>query len=91
MVNQPQANPAPHPIDYMALALALIGGSYMFSGSLPPKYAGPLMAVYAACKFYTKLLGSRQDRDALQQGEALGQEIQTDLAIASAKKAEPVN
>ena len=86
----PQANPKPHPVDWLALLMVGLGALTQFEGILPVKYVGPILFAYALAKTYTKWLGSREQKDALDEGRELGQELQTDLEVMNAKKAEPV-
>ena len=88
----PQANPAPHPIDYIAL-LCLLVGAASSSGIvdlLPSRYAGFLYLFSGLCVTYTKWLGSQQDRNALTEGQALGADLKLDIEVASAKPATPI-
>ena len=91
-MNQPQANPTPHPVDYIALFCLLIGAasSSGLAEALPAKYAGFLYLASGLCVTYTKWLGSRQAKDALTEGQELGQDLKTDIAVMSAKPGEPV-
>jgi hypothetical protein len=91
MVAPHQANPQPHPVDYAALGLVIIGAVSELTDMLPAKYSGLLMAVALAARIYTKWLGSRQDGEALAEGQEAGQEFQTDIAVMKAVKAEPVD
>ena len=91
MVDQPQPNPKPHPVDFIALALVIIGAGAQMAGMLPAKYSGAFMVIALAARVYTKWLGSRQDKDALDEGTQLGEELKGDVEIMQARKPEPVN
>ncbi len=90
MVDQAQANPKPHAIDYIALALMGIGAAAECVDMLPSKYAGVIMFLGFVARLYTKWAGSQQDKDALQDGISAGQELKQDLDVMKAKPAEPI-
>ena len=83
---QPQANPKPHPIDYLAIGLLLIAAVAQLASILPAQYSGAALALFAIARTYTKWLGSQQDQAALAQGEALGKDLQGDLSVMTARK-----
>ena len=90
MVDQPQANPKPHPVDYIALILLTIGAAAQAANEVPAKYAGFLYALAFAARIYTKWIGSQQQAEALSDGKELGQEIVRDIEVTKAVKAEKV-
>jgi hypothetical protein len=90
MVEQPQANPKPHPIDFLALLFVAIGAGAEMSDMLPAKFSGVLVALAVFARLYTKWIGSQQQRDALVEGKQAGVELKIDLEQIRAVKAEPV-
>ena len=90
MVEQPQANPKVHPVDYIAFILMLISAIAMYANELPPKFAGIVMALGFFARLYTKWLGSQQDKDAVVEGEQAAIELKSDLEVLKAVKAEPI-
>jgi len=73
----------PHKLDYVALGITILGAAAELADYLPPKYAGLIMMVVAMTRVYVRLSGQTAE---LQQGEALGREIKTDIAVMEAKK-----
>lgn len=89
--SQPQANPKVHPVDWLTLACVTIGAAAVFSDMLPPKFAAVLVALRVLTSTYTKWLGSQQQRDALAEGAAIGQELKEEAQVLTAPKAEPID
>ena len=87
----PQPNPKLHTIDWIALGLAVLAAAAEMADMLPAKYEGIILGLYALSKTYTKFLGSQQQKDALAEGAAVGAEIKTDIEVAKAPKAQPVD
>lgn len=89
-MSEPQPNPPNHPVDYLAFALMALGAAAEMTDFLPSKYAGGLMAVYALAKLYSKWAATQPQKDALVEGQQLGQELKSDIKIIGAQKAEKV-
>lgn len=86
MSDTPQANPKPHPVDYVALGLIVLGALAEFADVLPPKFSGALMVLMVGARLYTKWLGSQTDKDALAEGTSVGADLKSDLKVIEAKK-----
>ena len=91
MVDQSQANPKVHPVDYAALIFVLIGAAAEMADKLPPKFSSVLVALAIAARVYTKWLGSQQEQDGLAEGRQVGAELKESVDVLTAKKADPVN
>lgn len=83
---QPQPNPKLNKVDYFEIFCVAIGALSMLADLLPSKYFGEIMILSKLLTMYSKFLGTKEQIDALQQGQELGKELKQDISIMEAKK-----
>jgi len=73
----------PHKLDWFTLGVTALFALGEMTDFLPPKMAGLVMVLVATTRVYVRLAGQTQ---ALQDGQDLGKELKTDIAVMEAKK-----